>query len=74
MKLEQDQKITLQNFVDECQCILNLRVGTAKIEERDISHIHAVRNKPITGGGADNITIYTKMAVEVVEFYCLLLY
>ena len=33
-KLEQDQKITLQNLAEECQRILNLRSGTAKIEER----------------------------------------
>ena len=46
MKLEQDQKITLQNLVDECHSILDLRADTAKIEESDISHIHAVRNKP----------------------------
>ena len=34
-KLEQDQKITLQNLVEECQHILNLRADTA-----------LVRNKP----------------------------
>ena len=46
MKLEQDQKITLQNLVDECQLISNLRTDVAKIEEWDISHIHTVQNKP----------------------------
>ena len=46
MKLEQDQKITLQNLMDECQRILNLRADMAKIEEQDIFHIHAVQNKP----------------------------
>ena len=45
-KLEQDQKITLQNLADESQHILNLRADTVKIEEQDISHIHAVQNKP----------------------------
>ena len=45
-KLEQDQKITLQNLTDVCQRILNLRADTAKIEARDISNIHAVQNKP----------------------------
>ena len=44
-KLEQDQKI-LQSLMDECQCILNSRADTAKIEEQDISHIHALQNKP----------------------------
>ena len=45
-KLEQGQKITLQNPADECQCILNLWADMAKIEEQDIPHIHAVWNKP----------------------------
>ena len=45
-KLEQDQKITLQNLADVCQHILNLRADMVKIEDQDISHIHAVWNKP----------------------------
>ena len=45
-KLEEDQKITLQSFGDERQRILNLRADAAKIEERNISHIYAVRNMP----------------------------
>ena len=44
-KLEQEQKITLQNLAEECQRLLNLRVDTAKIEERDISNIHAIKKK-----------------------------
>ena len=44
-KLEQDQKITLQNLAEECQSILNLRADTAKIEEQDISNIHAIKKK-----------------------------
>ena len=31
--------------MDENQRILNLRADTVKIEEQDISHIHAVQNK-----------------------------
>ena len=37
MKLEQDQKITLQNLADECQRILNLRADTAKIDQYSCS-------------------------------------
>ena len=33
-KLEQDQKITLQNLAEKCQRILNLWADSAKIEER----------------------------------------
>ena len=44
-KLEQDQKITLQNLAEECQHILNLRADAAKIEERDISNIHTIKKK-----------------------------
>ena len=44
-KLEQDQKISLQNLAEECQRILNLRADTAKIEERDISNIPAIKKK-----------------------------
>ena len=42
-KLEQDQKITLQSLAEGCQCILNLRADTTKIEERDISNIHSIK-------------------------------
>ena len=45
-KIRKIQKITLRNFADECQRILNLRADTVKIKKRDISHSHAVRNKP----------------------------
>ena len=45
-KLEQDQKITLQSLAENCQHILNLRADTAKIEERDISNVHTIKNKP----------------------------
>ncbi len=45
-KLEQDQKkITEQSLAEECQYVLNLRADTAKIEERDISNIHSIKNK-----------------------------
>ena len=37
-KLEQDQKITLQNLAYESQRILTFRADTAKIEEQDTSH------------------------------------
>ena len=45
-KLEQNEKITLQSLAEECQRILNLRDDTAKIEERDISNIYTIKNKP----------------------------
>ena len=45
-KLEQDQKITLQSLAEKCQCILNLGADTAKVEERNISNIHTIKNKP----------------------------
>ena len=45
-KLDQDQKIRLQNLAGERQRILDLGADTAKIEERNISHIYAVQNKP----------------------------
>ena len=45
-KLEQDQKITLQSLAEENQHILNLWADTAKIEERGISNIHTIKNKP----------------------------
>ena len=44
-KFEQDPKITLQSLAEECQRILNLSADTAKIEERDISNIHSIKNK-----------------------------
>ena len=44
-KLEQDQRITLQNLDEECQRILNLRADTAKIEKWDISNIHSIKNE-----------------------------
>ena len=44
--MEQDQKITLQRLAEECQRISNFRVDTAKINERDISDIHTIKNKP----------------------------
>ena len=44
-KLEQDLKLTLKNIAEECQRIINLRHDTAKIEERDTSHIHCVEKK-----------------------------
>ena len=46
-KLEQDQKITLQSLTEECQCILNLIADTAKVEERDISNIHTIKNHKV---------------------------
>ena len=45
-RLEQDQKITLQSLAEEYQHILDLRADAAKIEERDISNIHTIKNKP----------------------------
>ena len=45
-KLEQDQNITLQSLPEDCQRILNLRADTAKIEERDFSNTHTIKNKP----------------------------
>ena len=44
-KLEQDSKLTLQIIVEEYQRITILRHDTAKIGERDISHIHYVEKK-----------------------------
>lgn len=38
MKLEQNQKLTLQGISNECQRILNLRYNTEEIEEK--MHIH----------------------------------
>ena len=43
-KLEQEQKITLQNLADEGRRILNLRADMTKMEEREISHILAIWN------------------------------
>ena len=45
-KLGEDQKITAQSLAEKCQRILNLRADTAKIEERNISNIHTIKNKP----------------------------
>ena len=45
IKLEQDQKITLQSLAEECQRILNLRADTEKIEERVISNIYSIKGK-----------------------------
>ena len=45
LKLEQDSKLPLQNIAEECQRIINLRYDAAKIEERDISHIHDVKDE-----------------------------
>ena len=45
-KLEQDPQLTVQKIAEECQRIVNLRHDNAKIEERDISHIHTVKQRP----------------------------
>ena len=45
-KLERHQKITLQSLAEECQRILNCRADAAKIQERDISNIYTIKNKP----------------------------
>ena len=44
-KLEQDQKLILRSQAEECQRILNWRADTVKIEDRDISNIHTIKNK-----------------------------
>lgn len=44
-KLEQDPELTVQTVAEERQRILNLRIDTAKIEERDILQVQTVRRK-----------------------------
>ena len=44
-KLEQDLKLILQNITEEYQRIINLCHDTAKIEKRDILHIHSVEKR-----------------------------
>ena len=39
-------KVTAQILTEECQRILKLRSAITKIEERDISNIHKIKNKP----------------------------
>ena len=41
-KLEMDPKLTLQKIAKECQCIVNMKLDTLRIEERDILHVHNV--------------------------------
>ena len=41
-KLEMEPKLTLQKIAEECQCIVNIKLNTARIEERNISHVHNI--------------------------------
>ena len=41
-KLEMDPKLTLQKIAEECQHIVNIKLDTVRIEERDISHVRNV--------------------------------
>ena len=42
-KLEMDSKLTLQKIAEECQRMVNLKLDTARIDERDISQIYSIR-------------------------------
>ena len=44
-KSEQNPKIRLQMVEEECEPIENLRRDTARIEERDLSKINAIKQK-----------------------------
>ena len=41
-KLEMDSKLTLQNIAEECRHMVNLKLASARTEEKDISQIHSV--------------------------------
>ena len=41
-KLETDPKLTLQKIAEECQGIVNIKLDTTRIEERDILLVHKV--------------------------------
>ena len=41
-QLEMDPKLTLQKIVEKCQCIVNIKLNTTRIKERDISCVHNI--------------------------------
>ena len=44
-KLEQGTEVTLQKVTEECQRMVNLKHDNTQIEEKDISHVHAIQSK-----------------------------
>ena len=44
-KLEKDPKFTPQKIAEKCQYIVNIKLDTTRMEERDISHVRPFKKK-----------------------------